>query len=189
MSFFSDLKNTSVISKKRLEMLYDGIFAIAMTILVLEVKAPEVHGLISNKELIAELIHALPIIGSYCASFIVLGTIWHRHNEVYQHIEKISGLMFWLHIVQLLIAAFVPFCAALLGRFPSNNITYVLYIGIVFSFSFFHSVTWEVAKIQASLNPKLEMQVYSQLRRRNWKNTLFLAVSLSIVTISYIVLP
>jgi uncharacterized membrane protein len=189
MSFFSDLRNTSVISKKRLEMLYDGIFAIAMTILVLEVKAPEVHGVISNKELIAELIHALPTMGSYGASFIVLGTIWHRHNEAYQHIERISGLMFWMHIFQLLIAAFVPFCAALLGRFPSNNITFVLYIGVAFAFSVLHSISWEVAKIQASLDPKLDMQVYSQLRRRNWKNTVFLAVSLSIVTISYIVLP
>src|SRR5438094_5500342 len=75
----------SVISKSRLEMLFDGVFAIAMTILVLELKVPELVNIRSVDELRRALVHQAPTFFSYLLSFSVLGMFWYRHNNLYRH--------------------------------------------------------------------------------------------------------
>ena len=75
-------------------MLFDGIFAIAMTILILEVKAPEVHGSMSNQALLEAISESIPTMLSYLLSFLVLGNLWHSHNQQYKHFQHISGAMF-----------------------------------------------------------------------------------------------
>src|SRR5947209_4051234 len=118
----------SVISKSRLEFLFDGIFAIAMTILVLELKVPELTERNSVGELARTLSHHVAIFGSYLLSFAVLGMFWYRHNQFYRHLKYITKGGLALHLLQLAMAAFFPFCAALLGRYPTNALSQVFYI-------------------------------------------------------------
>jgi hypothetical protein len=95
-----------VISKSRLEFLFDGVFAIAMTILVLELKVPELVNPRSVAELARALVHEASTFVSYLISFVVLGVFWYRHNQQYHSYHAISRGMLVLHFVQLAAAAF-----------------------------------------------------------------------------------
>ena len=101
-------------------MLFDGVFAIAMTILVLELKVPEIDDRLSSSQLLHALLKESGTFFSYLLSFAILGVFWWRHNHVYHFFRTITSKMLVLHFVQLAAAAFFPFTAALYGRYPTN---------------------------------------------------------------------
>src|SRR5215470_10608372 len=88
-----------VISRSRLEMLVDGIFAIAMTILVLELKVPELTDRRSVWELARAIGRQAPTFLSYLLSFFVLGMFWYRHNMGFRHYRVITAKMLALHLM------------------------------------------------------------------------------------------
>ncbi|MCX6641440.1 MAG: TMEM175 family protein [bacterium] len=122
---------STAISKTRLEILFDGIFAIAMTILVLELKAPELSDRHSIPEMALALWLQRATFFSYLLSFTILGIMWYRHNHLFRHFHRITGGMFALHILMLASAAFFPFCATLMGRYPTNPLTMTIYTGCI----------------------------------------------------------
>ena len=155
-----------VISKSRLETLIDGVFAIAMTILVLDLKIPELTNRVSTAELARELARQTPTFLSYFLSFVVLGGFWYRHNQQYRHYRAISAGMLVLHLVQLAAAASVPFCAALLGRYGSNPLAMVVYLACLLVYVSASYATWIVAKRSRLMNPDLTERAY---RRSHWR--------------------
>src|SRR6266511_3835422 len=138
--------SASVITKSRLEFLFDGVFAIAMTILVLELKVPELADRHSIPELAAALAHGLPTFVSWLLSFVVLGMFWYRHNHQYRHYQRITHGMLVLHFVQLAAAAFFPFCAALFGRYSFNPLAGLFYVSSIFVYAFASLANWVVAE-------------------------------------------
>ncbi|HXD73252.1 MAG TPA: SgcJ/EcaC family oxidoreductase [Vicinamibacterales bacterium] len=163
----SDEQGTSVISKNRLEMLVDGIFAIAMTILVLELKVPELEHGRSVHELARALAQQLPTFGSYLLSFLVLGGFWYRQNHQFRFYLRITGPMLVLYLVQLAAVAAFPFCAALLGRYPRNGTSVAVYYGCLVVYLWAITTTWIVAKRSGSTGPELTEEQYRRSRRRS----------------------
>jgi uncharacterized protein (TIGR02246 family) len=172
-----------VISRSRLEMLVDGIFAIAMTILVLELKVPE----LSDSRSISALSHALarqiPTFLSYLLSFFVLGIFWYRHNQQYRHYHAISGRMLALQFVALAAAASFPFCAALMGRYGPNPLTPVIYVACIVVYAWTSCATWIVAKRSGSMSADVTETQYQRSRRRS----LISAAMISALFVIYIV--
>jgi len=154
----------SVISKTRLEMLFDGIFAIAMTILVLELKVPELADRHSVGELAHTLRHDAATFVSYLLSFGVLGIFWYRHNQFYRHLRYITPGGLALHLVQLAMAAFFPFCAALLGRYATNPLSLVVYTGCILIYQGAVIVQWRLAGKTGAL--PAELSTVDAKRRR-----------------------
>ncbi len=178
--------HTSAISKYRLELLFDGIFAIAMTILVLELKVPELTDRHSVSELARALWHNAPTFFSYLFSFSVLGMLWYRHNTHYRHFQFITRRMLALHFVQLSMAAFFPFCAALLGRCPTNRLTPVVYTACIMVYLWSSFAIWIVAKKAGALSPDLSREEYAKSRKRYLRGciivtTLLIAYLLEVV--------
>jgi uncharacterized membrane protein len=157
-----------VISKHRLEFLYDGVFAIAMTILVLELKVPELASRRSVPELRAALIHHAPTFASYLLSFGMLGLLWYRHNQLYRHIRFITRPIFALHLLQLATAAFFPFCAATIGRYPVNALAQSLYVGCVAVYVWSSFFMYLVAHAAGAIDPVTGPEGY----RREYRRTL-----------------
>jgi uncharacterized membrane protein len=164
----------SAISKGRLEFLYDGIFAIAMTILVLELKVPELTDHHSISELGHALAHHAPTFGSYLLSFLMLGIFWSRHNHDYRHFHRITNVMLVMTLVQLATAAFFPFCAALLGRYPQNRLTFVVYVGCVLVLMWSRLATWVVAKRSGAIAADFPLDDYLRTRNRILRGCLVL---------------
>ncbi len=154
------------ISRSRLEFLFDGIFAIAMTILVLELRVPELADRHSVGELARALAHNAPTFASYLLSFTVLGVFWYRHNQQYHHVRVVTKGMLALHFVQLAAAAFFPFCAALLGRYPTNHLTVVVYMGCIMIYFWASLANWVVARRSGALASDLTAADYARSRTR-----------------------
>jgi uncharacterized membrane protein len=159
--------STSPISRNRLELLFDGIFAIAMTILVLELKVPDLSDRHSIAEMGKSLLHYGPSFLSYLLSFGMLGMFWYNHNNYYQHFEQITKSIFGLTLLQLASAAFFPFCAALLGRYPINRLSIVIYIGCTMMYLWSSMIQWLLAKRQSILAPQLTSTTYNRIRKGN----------------------
>jgi uncharacterized protein (TIGR02246 family) len=171
-----------VISRSRLEMLVDGIFAIAMTLLVLDLKVPEIADRRSVSELARSLVGQAPTFLSYLLSFFVLGVFWYRHNQQYRHYRSITGRMLALHFVQLAAAAAFPFCAALVGRYGINPFATVIYLACVVVYVWTAAVTWIVAKRSGAMSAELTDTAYLRSRKRGIRSSLVVS-ALLLVTV------
>ena len=160
-------KVVPVISRSRLEMLVDGIFAIAMTILVLELKVPELTDSRSVSELARSLGHQAPTFLSYLLSFFVLGMFWYRHNMGYRHYRVITARMLALHLMALAAAAFFPFCAALIGRAVGNPLAFVVYLACILVYFWTMTATWIVAKRSGAMSEDVSEAEYLRRRKRS----------------------
>ena len=86
----------------RLEAFSDGVIAILITIMVLELKVPHGHDLASLRPL-------LPIFGAYVLSFIYLGIYWNNHHHLFQVGSRVSGSVLWANLHLLFWLSLVPF--------------------------------------------------------------------------------
>jgi uncharacterized membrane protein len=104
----SDLAETN-----RLEAFSDGVFAIAITLLVLELHAPELG---EGQRLWPALLHEWPQFAAYLASFAILGIMWINHHSMFRQIERADrGLMF-LNLLLLLWVTLLPFPTSLFAE-------------------------------------------------------------------------
>lgn len=174
----------AVISRSRLETLYDGIFAIAMTLLVLDLQVPELADRHSAQELGAQLAHDGPTFFSYLLTFVMLGIMWYRHNLLYRHLRTVTKGILALHLLQLAAATSFPFVAALLGRYPTNGLAQVVYVGCVLIFSWASFATLIAAKRSGSLAPEFVEGGYAAQRARSLRGSLVVSLLTAVYLIN-----
>lgn len=104
--------------KHRFDMLVDGVYAIVLTLLVLELKVPE--GL-ADDALPEALREMLTKFGTYALAFCTVGVIWMCHMIATRSFVRVDMPHVLLNIVALLFVALVPFTAALMGSYPDNS--------------------------------------------------------------------
>lgn len=95
--------------KGRLEAFSDGVLAIVITVMVLELSAPAEPTLAALKELI-------PTFLSYVLSFIFIGIYWNNHHHLFQAVEQVDGRILWANLHLLLWLSLVPFVTAWMGE-------------------------------------------------------------------------
>jgi uncharacterized membrane protein len=108
----------------RLEALSDGVFSIAMTVLVLGIQVPDGGG---EAELQAKLVLLWPKLASYALSFVMLGVLWVGHHYQFQYIRRTDRPLLWLNLLFLLAVTFLPFGTAVLGNYPGAPLAVLLY--------------------------------------------------------------
>ena len=113
--------------RARLETLGDGVFAIAMTVLVLGIAVPDVP----RGELWTHLVHLWPKFASYALSFVMLGVLWIGHYYQFRYIERVDRTLIWINLMWLLTVTFLPFCAGVLGNSYDDPVAVVLYGGSI----------------------------------------------------------
>jgi uncharacterized membrane protein len=165
---------STAISKNRLEFLFDGIFAISMTILVLELKVPDLADRRSISELSQFLLHHGVSFISYILSFIMLGIFWYRHNSYFRYFSRVTKSILAFTLLQMAIAAFFPFCAALFGRYPINRLSIVIYLGCIALYSWTCLIQWLLAKRQSALMPDLDAVIYCRIRKGSIVSSIFI---------------
>jgi len=109
--------------KGRLEAFSDGVLAIIITIMVLEMKVPHGSDLAALKPL-------LPVFISYVLSFIYLGIYWNNHHHLMHIVHKVTGTVLWSNIHLLFWLSLIPFTTAWMGE---NNFSFwpVVLYGVV----------------------------------------------------------
>jgi uncharacterized membrane protein len=98
----------------RLEAFSDGVFAIAITLLVLDLHVD--RGLPAGV-LGGRLLHAWPSYASYVVSFLVIGIIWVNHHAMFHHIDRVDRPLLFLNLTLLLFVVAIPFPTALLAEY------------------------------------------------------------------------
>ena len=110
----------------RLLALSDGVFAIAMTLLVLGIPVPQLTDP-TDAGLQNALRHVLPDVGSFALSFVLVGTYWMAHRRLLKGVVSTDAGLVWLNLFMLLLVCMVPFTAALLSRYGSLATAVIIY--------------------------------------------------------------
>lgn len=95
--------------KSRLEAFSDGVLAIIITIMVLEMKVPHGSG-------IEALVPLIPVFLSYVLSFVYLGIYWNNHHHMLHTLQKVTGPMLWANLHLLFWLSLVPFATGWMGE-------------------------------------------------------------------------
>lgn len=112
---------------KRIEALSDGVFAIAMTLLILELKVPEIgHGAAAS-ELPRGLLALWPKFLCYVISFITLGVYWVAHHLHFLSIKRADRMLLWINILILMAISLIPFTTALIGEYVTARLPVMVY--------------------------------------------------------------
>jgi len=122
----------------RLLTLADGIFAIAMTLLVLDLRLPDG----SNADLATQLVGLRSAFLTFVISFVVLGVFWFAHHQTFHFLVRVNRTLVWLSIGFFLGVALVPFVASVLGAHPDDPIALILYGGAIGLLTVLGYVTW-----------------------------------------------
>jgi len=125
----------------RLKAFSDGVFAIVITLLVLELKVPRLADSDRNSApaLLWALASILPKLMSYATSFIIVGIYWVAQVNMFRYVKRVDRTFMWINILYLMAVSLIAFTAALIGSYPDNRAADVIYglnlmaVGLVLS--------------------------------------------------------
>jgi uncharacterized membrane protein len=148
------------LARNRIEALTDGVFAVAMTLLVLDIKVPELPQPMATDELLRQLLALWPKFLSYVISFVILGVYWVGHHVQLSFIRRADRPLLWINILFLLWVALVPFSTALLSAYSQSQAAVIIYganliaIGLSLALHWWY-VTTECRHVDPDIHPGL----------------------------------
>ncbi len=151
------------ISNRRIETLVDGVFAIVLTLLVLEIKSPHPD---SNLRLTQQLIALSPKIFAYFLSFFILGLLWFGHQMMAHYVKRSDRAHILLNLLFLMFISLIPFSAALLGEnLPYHAATMVYGINL-FVTGLIQYLQWEYMSGKNRLiDPELDRRIVRAMQK------------------------
>jgi uncharacterized membrane protein len=135
-------------TKTRLEAFSDGVIAIIITIMVLEIRPP--HGV-----MLADLTPIAPELLAYVLSFIYVGIYWNNHHHLFQAVDHISGAVMWANLHLLFWLSLVPFATAWMGENGNAALPTAIYGGALFGCAIAFTILVRTLLFHRSANPRL----------------------------------
>ena len=166
----------------RIEALADGIFAVAMTLLVLDVKLPDSELYATNHDLIARIFSLEHIYVIYFVSFIVLGMYWVAHHATFHYIRYVDHTLLWINLFFLFVITSVPFGTDMLGSHNALTFPY-LYFGtkVLLLSSLLVSQIFYLRRHPELAQPSLTQAVVRKIVRRSAIFALVPVLSMAVV--------
>ncbi len=163
-------ENRKQFQLERMILFSDAVFAIVITLLVIEIKVPEVAvtGMLPVEELKKDLVRLLPQIAGFVMSFFVIGLFWINHHRVFGYVINYDIRLLWLNLFMLLAVAFLPFTTSLVSQHGYLNLAYIIYscnLGMIGLMSFFvwKHISNPVKKLSVGLED-INMRRYGRTR-------------------------
>lgn len=155
--------NRNYFSKARVETFSDGIFAVIITLLVLEIKIPQIENKNSSSELFAAIALLFPKVLSWMVSFLIVCVIWVNHHRIFEQIKILTHHLFWYNANLLLWCALIPFPTSVLGDY-SNNPAALIVFGVVLSFAAFSFtiMRWHILRNTELLHDNVDIQHFKK---------------------------
>jgi TMEM175 potassium channel family protein len=169
----------------RLEAFSDGVFAIAITLLVLEIGVPEAeHG-----ELAGALGRQWPSYAAYAVSFLVIGIIWINHHAVLDHLERADRGVLYLNLFLLAWIGLIPWPTALLAEYlregDNANVAAAVYTGAMTGMGFAFAALWTyVTRRRHLLGEHLSDEQIARMTRRFTAGSPVYAINIAIAFVS-----
>ncbi|MBL7707245.1 MAG: DUF1211 domain-containing protein [Taibaiella sp.] len=148
----------------RMVAISDAVFGVAMTLLVLEIKVPEVHG--NDKELAIAFLKLMPKFLVYFLSFITAGIFWMGQAAQLEHIKKSDRNLIWINLLFLLFVSVLPFTTAFLGDYIDHNFAIGIYWLNIFLLGLMLYINWTYATRHGFIEQEIEAGVSEAIKRR-----------------------
>jgi uncharacterized membrane protein len=115
----------------RLFALVDGVYAIALTLLAVELVLPGGSEHLHGETLVQSIIDFWPKVLGFVTSFTVIALFWHGHHRAFHYLTHYDGRLDWLMLLQLLCIAFLPFPTSIVGEHVSDPVAQEFYFGTI----------------------------------------------------------
>jgi uncharacterized membrane protein len=154
-------------SLHRLEALSDGVFAVAMTLLVLELHTPVAEAIHDEASLWHALVALLPRLMTYMMSFLTLGIFWIGQQTQHSHLAHSDRAYGWLSMIFLMAVTLVPFSTALLAEFVHYRIALLVYwfnilmLGVVLGACWYRARNFGLLKLDVT--PEVDAAIYRRI--------------------------
>ncbi len=146
-------------NKTRLEAFSDGVIAILITIMVLEIKVP--HG-----ETLSALIPLIPVIMSYVLSFIYIGIYWNNHHHFMHMVHHIDGRVLWANLHLLFWLSLIPFATGWIGGNHITALPVAVYGFILLMAGIAYGILTKIVLNVKDQNPQLAQAVGSGMKEK-----------------------
>jgi uncharacterized membrane protein len=150
----------------RLTALSDGVFSVAMTLLVLDLRAPAAEAIHSEQDLLHALLPLLPRLVTYLMSFLTLGIFWFGQQVQLDRLSRSGRDLAWIHIGFLCAVTLVPFSTALLAEFINYRVALVVYWGNIVLLGLLLLWTWREAVRAKLVREDTSPEVVAAICRR-----------------------
>lgn len=141
---------------ERLILFSDAVFAIAITLLVIELHLPELSEF-SNKGLIEAMVHIIPHFISFVISFMIIGIYWIAHHRMFYYLTNYDQGTLWINLLLLFFIALMPFSSNIYGIYFDLDAAYILYfLNISMISFFFYRMYIHISKPEKHLSKGLE---------------------------------
>lgn len=161
----------------RLEAFSDGVMAIIITIMVLELKSPEEPGWHSLQKL-------LPVFLAYIVSFIYVGIYWNNHHHLFQVVEKVNGKILWANLHLLFWLSLMPFATGWLGHNHESAAPVATY-GIIL---FMCATAWEILSQKMMKFEGKDSKIF-QIYKNDKKKYISIVLYLLGIALSFFYIP
>jgi TMEM175 potassium channel family protein len=153
-------------SAERLAALSDGVFAVAMTLLVLDLRAPAADIVHSERDLWHALFPLAPRLLMYMMSFMTLGIFWVGQQTQLNHLQRSSRSLTWIHLTFLFVVTVTPFSTALLAEHIQYRLALLLYWFNIFLLGTTLYWSWVCAVGSRLVKEDMPPQVSDAIKRR-----------------------
>jgi len=133
---------------ERIAFFSDAVFAIAITLLIIEIKVPEIHGLlVSENSFINAFALLTPRLFGFTFSFFIIGLYWFMHHKMFCYIINYNGKLIWLNLLFLFSIVLMPFSTAVYSEYSTSEYIsllspYVVYVANICLTGFINFLMW-----------------------------------------------
>ncbi len=110
----------------RVEAFSDGVYAVLLTLLILDLRVPVV-AIMNSREFVAALMHVWPTFVAFTFSFFTIAIFWVNHHHFFHNIERTDWKLLWYNNVHLFFIALIPFATAFIGKYYTSVVPVALY--------------------------------------------------------------
>lgn len=172
---------------ERLIFFSDAVFAIAITLLVLDIRIPEIPAGLEVTELPKAMAAVSTNIIAYLISFIVIATFWVSHHDIFELVRFYNRRLLWLNLILLLFIAFSPFPTSIMAHYGNTAFAFTLYAANQVAISTMLTVIWVYATQNHRLvDPDLPRSLIRYRFYRGLMLALFFALS---IPVAYLIGP
>lgn len=184
------LHENHTLSFERILFFSDAVFAIVITLLVLELRVPHIE---SHDPSDSEISHALfvllPKFLGFIYSFFIVGLMWIEHHRIFRFIGNWDFGLIWRNLLFLLFVAFIPFPTALFSEYFRSHTAFILYV-LSFAFAALAKIwIWRhaVKNRETLMVDEIDDEMIKQISRRSWAVPIvcIVSVGLSFIAIAF----
>ena len=169
----------------RLETFSDGVFAIAITLLVLLFDVPELS---EGQSLGHVLAHQWPQYASYAVSFVTIGIIWVNHHTLFRHIARVDRVFLFINVLFLMCVAFIPYPTSVISRYVRTDeasAAAVMYgLSLTATAICFNALWQYAARSFRLLAPDVDRREVAGITRSYWPGALLYAGATAVALVS-----